>query len=197
MTGEEFTVFWNSTYPETTLLSHYLKNKYADRWFRIHSLPQSKRYANTAQEWEILLMRQNKIMTDLLGKDATFLMITGDYFSAGHHELHPLSAISSLENIHFTPLEHIDLHKLSPDEYDGGIYYRPRFSPQTWRNGKFDAALKDIANDELRVLFVSVENNCIIAPYDGGIDIILKDPETKNSYKENYKDWLSAREDGR
>jgi len=56
--------------------------------------------------------------------------------------------------------------------------------------------LRDIADDRLRTFFISSGNQAIAAPYDGGIDFILKDIETKDFYKEKYKDWLSARQDG-
>jgi len=41
-----------------------------------------------------------------------------------------------------------------------------------------------------------VDKKIIIAPYDGGVDLILKDIETRNIYKQKYSDWLSQREDG-
>lgn len=36
----------------------------------------------------------------------------------------------------------------------------------------------------------------IIAPYDGGVDIILKDVETKEYYLSKYCEWISDRVDG-
>ena len=67
MTKEQFEKFWISTFPDTLPISHLFKFDYKDRWFRIHSLPKSKRYADNENEWEILLSRQNQIINDLLG----------------------------------------------------------------------------------------------------------------------------------
>jgi hypothetical protein len=39
------------------------KRDYSDRRFRIHNLPESKRYAENDAEWKILLSRQNKTIT--------------------------------------------------------------------------------------------------------------------------------------
>jgi hypothetical protein len=36
----------------------------------------------------------------------------------------------------------------------------------------------------------------IIAPYDGGVDIIFGDKHPLSIFKEKYKNWLSKREDG-
>lgn len=196
MTAEQFNNFWNSTYPDTIPISHYFKLDYADRWFRIHSLPESKRYAEDEQEWEILLDRQNKIITELLGNNSSVLLVTGESFLEGFTELHPLEEAKSIAGITFVLLDSIDLHKLSPEQYEPGQIYRPMFSKLIWQQNKFDNLLKEIATDELRAFFISIDKECIVAPYDGGIDIILKDEETKNIYKIKYKEWLSTTQSG-
>jgi hypothetical protein len=70
------------------------------------------------------------------------------------------------------------------------------FSEQNWQPKKFDNILKDVAEGNLRAFFVSVDKELIIAPYDGGIDFILKDIKTRDFYKQKYSGWLSARQDG-
>lgn len=195
MTAKEFETFWASTYPDTILISRYFKHDYADRWFRIHSLPESKRYAEDEEEWQRLLERQNTIITDLLGSGEEFLLVTGDAEMEGYIELHPISEVNSIKDISFTLLNPVDLHKLSPEEYEDGHIYKPMFSEQTWQPNKFNDLLKDIANDELRAFFVSTRNVCIVAPYDGGIDFIVKDQQTKEALKKKYSEWLSDRDD--
>jgi len=196
MTSEQFNTFWALNFANTIPIQHYFRNDYSDRWFRIHSLPESKRYADKEEEWCILLDRQNKIITDLLGNDSKFIFVAGDYSSEGYTELHPLQEVNSIARIHFVMLDPIDLNKLSPDEYEIGQFYKPMFSEQIWQPNKFDSILKDIADDHLRAFFISVDKKLIIAPYDGGIDFILKDTKTRNVYKQKYSEWLSQREDG-
>lgn len=196
MTAEEFEKFWTSTYPHTILIPHYFKHDYVDRWFRIHSLPESKRYAEDEEEWQLLLDRQNTIITDLLGNGEEFLLVTGDAEMEGYTELHPISEVKSIQDFSFTFLTPIDLHKLNPEEYEKGHIYKPMFSEQIWQPNKFNDLLKDIANDELRAFFVSTHNNCIVAPYDGGIDFIVRDRQTKEALRKKYKEWRSDREDG-
>lgn len=196
MTSDQFNAFWALNFADTIPIQHYFRYDYTDRWFRIHSLPESKRYADNEEEWCILLDRQNKIITDLLGNDSKFILVAGDYSSEGYRELHPLQEVNSISKIPFVLLDPIDLNKLSPDEYEIGQFYKPMFSEQIWQPNKFDSILKDIADDHLRVFFISVDKKLIIAPYDGGIDIILNDPETRNIYKQKYSDWLPQRRDG-
>lgn len=196
MTAEQFEIFWSSMYPDTIPVSHFFRHAFSDRWFRIHSLPKSKRYAENKVEWNILLDRQNKIITDILGENSKVIFVTGDFYYEGYIELHPITDSKSITDMSFVSLDNIDLHKMSPDMYDQGQIYRPIFSEQIWQANKFNNLLKEIANEQLSAFFISEEKKCIIAPYDGGIDFILKDIETKKIYKEKYKDWLSARRDG-
>jgi len=191
-------VFWNSNYPETVPISHHFRHDYPTRWFRIHSLPESKRYANNEEEWSILLGRQNEIITDLLGGNSDFLLVTGEYaWDGGNTTLDaPLVEVDSVAQTPFISLDKIDLHQLSPAEYDLGTFYHPMFNKQNWMRGKFDDLLRDIANDKLRAFFISIEKELLIAPYDGGVDFVLENTTTRDHYKEKYRDWLSSRQDG-
>ena len=52
------------------------------------------------------------------------------------------------------------------------------------------------ADDEIRMLFVCPSKNRIIAPYDGGVDVIMDNKTAKDEMKIMYKHWLSDRNDG-
>jgi hypothetical protein len=124
------------------------------------------------------------------------LILTGDYHYDGHTELHPIEEVNSIKRFSFNKLENIDLNKLWPDEYDNGHVFRPMFCDSIWSPCKFDDVLRDIAVDSVRVFFLSVDKDVVIIPYDGGVDLILKDKETRDKYKSKYGDWLSKRDDG-
>jgi hypothetical protein len=197
MTVEEFKIFWESTYPDTVPIGHYFKYDYHDRWFRIHSLPDSRRYPEDEGDWEILLNRQNTILTDLLTNKLPILIVTGDHTPPeGYIELQPIEDVKSIKPLKFTRLEPIDLHLLSQDKYEKGQTYTPMFTKEIWHYDRFNEILKDVAEWNLEAFFISIDNNCIAVPYDGGMDIILKDSQTRDLYKAKYKQWLSPREDG-
>jgi hypothetical protein len=196
MTAEQFNIFWSSTYPNTVPISHYFRRDYHDRWFRIHSLPESQRYAENETEVTIILERQNKVITDLCGENSKILLVTGDYNFHGPSEPHICTVEPSYQKFSFIYTDPIDLHQLSPEEYEPEEIFRPAFTEITWNSGQQDNLLMDIANDKLRLFFISIENCVIIAPYDGGVDFVLKDTETNAFYKSKYRNWLSARQDG-
>jgi hypothetical protein len=192
MTAEEFEIFWKSTYPDTVPVAHHFRHDYSHRWFRIHSLPDSQRYPSNQEDWEILLARQNTILNDLLANESPILIVTED----DHPDLPPIDKVKSIQSFTFTRLEPIDLYLHSRKEYEKGVIYTPMFTEQIWYYDKFTELIKDIAEWKLVAFFISIENNCIVAPYDGGMDIILKDSQTRDFYKAKYERWLSPRNDG-
>ena len=197
MTKEEFHKLWTITYPDTVPISHFFKHNYSDRWFRIHSLPESKRYAYNDREWEILLKRQNEIITDLFETDTSILIVTGKYDLKGDEDINNLTDEEEVfKTYSFTQLDNIDLYELNSDSYEEGQIYRPAFAKTVWLLNQHDKLLREIANDNIRAFFVSFEKNVIVAPYDGGIDFVLKNNFTRDFYKNKYKQWLSELESG-
>lgn len=197
MTADQFDACWSDRYPEATWLPHLFRRVYSDRWFRIHSLPDSKRYAQTDAEWTTLLDRQNTLLTDLLGLGAEVVIVSGEYHFEGVDmpDYHAVS--NALISLSFTlTKQRVDLHQLEPSNYEPGAFYQSIFSEQTWQPHKFDELLQEIAEDQTRAFFISWGNACIVAPYDGGVDILLKDNATRNYYRKKYRAWLSARPDG-
>ncbi len=195
MTKEEFNTFWTTTYPKTIPISHLFKHDYSDRWFRIHSLPESKRYAESDEEWNILLTRQNEIIIDLFADNTKVFLVTGEY-NWGERTIFITDEDEVFKPYNFVRLDNIYLFEINPDEYDKEDIYRLAFAETTWTLNSHDNLLKAIANDKTRAFFVSFDKNIIVAPYDGGVDFILKDNHTRDNYKEKYKQWLSEREDG-
>lgn len=196
MTPDQFEDFWALTYPETLPIQHLLRYNYSDKWFRIHSLPHSKRYADTEEEWRNLMSRQNIAITDVLGNNSKVLLVTGDYNYNEPNAIHITEQEPDFLPFSFQRIGSIDLHKLSPDQYLKGEVHRPAFTEIVWKPHVHDNLLKSIADDKVRAFFVLLNHKAIVAPYDGGIDFILKDIETRDQYKEKYRDWLSERKDG-
>lgn len=196
MTPEQFKEFWISTYPDTLPIPHFFKHGYSDRWLRIHSLPQSKRYADTEQDWNELLLRHNTIITDILGENVEVIVVAGDYNYNEPTKEHMTEKQPSFQNFSFKQIDSINLFELSPEQYEKGQIYRPAFAETVWKPHQHDDLLRDIADDRLRAFFISPDSKAIAAPYDGGIDFILRDSATRDFYKDKYKEWLSEREDG-
>lgn len=196
MTKGDFQNLWTLNYPDTVPISYLFKHDYSNRWFRIHSLPESKRYADNEYEWEILLSRQNEIISDLFGIETPIVIVTGEYNWGDNRQIHVIDEEEIFKPYSFVRLDNIKLNNIDPEQYDEPDIYRPAFAQTIWKPNYHDKLLREIANDNTRAFFVSFDKNIIVAPYDGGLDFILKDNQTRDNYKEKYKQWLSEREDG-
>lgn len=192
MREHEFIEHWNERYPEALAINHELKWIYPDRWFRIHSLPKSKRYAESAEEYKIILDRQNQLLSDLIGEGKEVAIAFGLYKNDITNDNYEV--IKGFNE--FQKVLTIDLHKERPEEYMDGVCLDLFVKTETWKSGNRDEILKAIADDEIRAMFVSFSRECIVAPYDGGVDVLVDSTELRDRLKSNYKDWLSDRADG-
>ncbi len=179
-----FKDWWQARYGLCGPTGFSLREFYQSRWFRIHSLPDSKRYPENEKELKLLLSRQNEVATEILGERSSFFLTATLFndFSISEYEH---------EKSYFEP---------DPDFcFEGsqvGIEGTDRFSTwttnTTWSLGEFDDLITRIANDESpHMIFVSKDTGRIYAPYDGGADLILESENEKNFLKEKYSKWLS------
>jgi hypothetical protein len=177
LSQESFLAWWNQLYPETPPINYFFKQQLKSRWLRIHSLPGSKRYATTKEEWDILLHRQNTVISDLIAEN-TAIKIVVNYIA--------------IDNYLFKAFNFINIGVFKDEKAE--TVFQSFLFETTWQANTLNPMLIMIAEDEMRAFIIG--NDCLIAPYDGGMDIIFKDGYTKGLFKEKYKHWLSEREDG-
>lgn len=188
---------WDFYYPNKLPISDYLVQDFPQFRFRIHSLPKSKRYADTAAEYALLLDRHNRIITDCFGTDTSIFIVSGHYFTLSRNKKVYDPAFMLKYQFHLE--QEINLTQANPEYYDGEDeehFFRPCTVEVTWQTNQHNELLRKIADDELRAFMISFEQNIIVAPYDGGIDFIIFDEAKRNDLRNKYLDWLSSREDG-
>jgi hypothetical protein len=173
----DFISHWNAVYPETLPISHLFKWRLPDRWMRIHSLQASKRYPDNTAEWTTLLARQNALIDHLTVQASPITLVINAI-----REDSPLFHEFALENIGVF----IDR--------DAETTFQSFSAEVIWQSGCLNRVLGMIAMEEVRGFIIGPD--CLIAPYDGGVDVILKDSATRELCKEHFKAWLSKREDG-
>ncbi|NUS93934.1 MAG: hypothetical protein HOQ36_16285, partial [Nocardia sp.] len=121
-----------------------LKYAYRDRWVRFHSLPGSKRYPGTAEEYRIVLDRYNTVLDELFAGQEIYL-ITCDWSDRpepgarpdDHARRHPGAR-------HWTSVRD------DPTETDiEFVSYTHLFASRIhWRPGAVDDQLRAVADDE-------------------------------------------------
>jgi hypothetical protein len=193
MTPAEFNDYWQQHYPNSPPIGHLLRQAYEDRWFRIHTLPESKRYPETEEDYQEILRRHNMLLSDLLGENGEFVLITTGYSGtpnpAPPYPEH-LSTIGLQEHLMTSP---------TPKDYeeDDQDYWHFYMSERVWKPNSLDDLLRLVADWAIaNVLMVSIKQECIYHPYDGGADIILESGSARDLKKEQYSAWLSKHPQG-
>ena len=182
---------WNERFPNCPPLSYMFKHCLPDRWLRIHSLPESKRYPDNLQEQREVLRRFNSMLFSLIGKAST-VTICHAVFDGDNS-----SNSFSLKDLDLKLFDRIPKDSYDPEENEEPIFVNCYFAEVQIEHGDLDDIFLSVALDEIENLFVfHAESNRIFAPYDGGADIILESSETRYVYSRTFADWLSPREDG-
>lgn len=205
---EHFKQQWTRYFDNVPLITYTFKQHFAERWLRIHSLPNAKRYPDSESEWQVLLARQNQLLDELIGRNQPLYVVSGYYASTREPSSLSEQLHTSLNFKKWHSLPIIALcdgeplnQALSEPPISDILYYHARVSAQTWQPSIFEPLLRAIAQDDCRAFFVSFGNYefaepVIIAPYDGGVDLIFANRQIRDSYKIKYQAWLSEREDG-
>ncbi|GLY04269.1 hypothetical protein [Actinoplanes sp. NBRC 101535] len=181
---------WRLRWPQL-LRSFFTRRGYADRWVRFHSLPESKRYADTPLEYETILHRHNTVLKELVAQGSDLQVIT----------LEP--AFSPVPR-HRTPV----LEDLLPDAECWLVMSWPDLDPTlafmhayvsrvAWQPGRLDELLRRVADDELpRVVIAPSDLAWVYGPYDGGADVLLDTPDLRDRLRDRYSAWLSSHPGG-
>jgi hypothetical protein len=189
MTLLEFTRYWQSNFAECPPVNYLLKVKFTDKWLRIHSLPDSKRYAENDDDWNILLARQQKIFNDVFSTNDKVVLLANSFQIENDFNFDFIYKQQCLENFDWQTLPVIDVYEFTKNNVDKEEFIIPHLSNCNYELQIIEPILKAIAKDELRLFFINPKTNTIIAPYDGGVDIIYADSETRDLYEEKYEEW--------
>lgn len=181
---------WKVLYPDVPPMGHLLRRLCGERWLRVHSLPQGKRYAETDDEKAEMLLRHTTVVQRIFGKGQPIYIILAATFDPDQDEVLRVFGFRSVPEWAKDNSYKEDLH----DELEAFTFY---VAKAAWNPKDFNELFLRIANDELDpILFVSPESGAVYSPYDGGADLIFDAGEARDKAKEEYSAWLSDRGDG-
>ena len=190
-----FEIAWRERHPGCDPIGYRLRAAGSPNWVRFHSLPLSKRYAQTDEEWRILLHRQNILANAVLGDgvacwlaQACWRLRGGTIDFADTHDSFRATREHSLA-FAFSFLEDDEDEDASPWDANAAIV--------TWNEGRFDALLRDIADERAApTLWMSADTGSVFAPYDGGVDLFLADRSMVETLSARHSEWLSPHPSG-
>ena len=166
---------WEKYHKDIPRLSWHLRIHKAETWFRIHSLPESKRYPDSKDEESILLDRHNEI-APLVLQDSRKLHLHWSWKS----NLHGIAGTKT-------------------GSYEDDGVETPLYAAEvkSWSPGHYDELIRSVAHDELpAVIFMNPKTGNIYAPYDGGADIFIEESKLRKRIQSQFAMWASQFEGG-
>jgi hypothetical protein len=185
--ASRLTELWESQWPGDEPVGHLLRHNHHDRHARFHSLPESKRYATSADETAEILRRDHAILADLLAlSPSTAVHVIGQDWDAGN--------LVGGRIKRYLPGAWPWRIFADPDDYIPG---EPTPSTYFWvlpidTVEALDELLRRVADDEVRFIVTDVEMTWIFAPYDGGCDVFLPNGTIRDELEAKHPDWLPA-----
>jgi len=185
MNAEDLRVFWDKNFGLSPPIGYRLRQTYKPRWFRIHTLPDAKRYPDSENDFQEILRRHNSMIEDVLGDTSSYVLLSFE------ENLAPALDFESTELAFKVPFHELD----SNSEEEGHISIW--MYELEWRPNSLDSLLRLVALDKLSNLgIVNTAHASLCFPYDGGGDVILSKVEELMHLKNEYSDWLSKHPEG-
>ena len=168
---------WDSGWPQTSPLASSLRLSHPERWFRIHSLPESKRYAETEMETAEVIARHHAVLEALGAARDRELVVVAPRFEDSS-----------------SPSPGAWLWRVI-DEGDEETRWE-LFATEVPR-GELDPILLLVADDQCPELMILPQDlSWIVHPYDGGADIIAPTRGVRDALRSRFSAWISKRADG-
>ena len=170
---------WSRQFSDVPAAGWLLRTAFPDRWVRFHALPGSKRYAETAAERQVILQRARQLGDTLFGQERRIWLVKHiGWFARNEVEDHrPAPG-------YLMPVRSGDD---SPADLLCVAISRPSWPPK----GFADLTI-DIAEDHSRALFADLDSGRVLAPYDGGFDLISATSSERDALRETFLGWLSS-----
>lgn len=183
--ADELSARWQQNWPDVEPIGHLLRAAYPDRWVRFHSLPGSKRYAESPAEYAEILSRHRQVLGELQGGLVPQRLIAiGEDFAA-----RDLATGWSRRSL--------------PRPWPWRMVVEAEGEPPSYlwvNNGlsddELDTLLIAVADDRSRVILSTADVSWLYHPYDGGADIIAPDAVVRDALRERHSDWLSTHPSG-
>lgn len=182
----DFSKAWQRSFGETPPLGHLLRHDFSDHWTRFHALPESKRYADTKEEQAIILLRANALTTRIIGDQAQVWVVTG-YPTGATFDEKTLPVRMGMAEV----MTSVDRRQEVGNPFELTFFA----CAHDWTSNSLDGLFGQIADDQEKAILFSDETQTVLAPYDGGFDIISLQPGKIRDLETKYQSWMSRRAD--
>lgn len=187
------TRLWEERWPASPPVAQWIRDAYADRWVRFHSLAGGKRYPDSEAEDAIMLHRHETVLS-ALSPDSHVLVFRTAWTSAAL-PLPPAPVWPALRAPN--ALAPKPWRTLPPSEQLGESFTHLFFEICPWPFPALQDLLHAVAHEEIhQVILAAVDLRWLYLPYDGGADIIAPTVAIRDALRDEHADWLSEHEGG-
>lgn len=193
MDAADLTARWAGAWGDCRPVGHELRGCLQDRWVRFHSLPGSKRYADSDDEYAELMRRHLTVLGELLSRDGAgqegdLLALTASW-SGGPAPAPREAELSRAlpEAAHWTSI-------LTDDSLPGEETWTHLWVSVTRLHSRGLSRLLRLVADygTAGVIITTAELSWLYHPYDGGADVIATTAGHRDQLRSAHSDWLSA-----
>ncbi|MEV0581359.1 hypothetical protein [Nonomuraea sp. NPDC050310] len=178
---ESLTTAWRTRWGRTPI-AYQLRGWYADRWVRFHSLPGSTRYAETEDEYEIILDRHHRVLAELGAWEGLYVIAV--YLEDEEGRVSP-------DPRHPGAVPWLTIEPGSDSPFEDAV--RLYASMISFDRQALDPLLRGVADEEIiDVIIAPLDLRWLYHPYDGGADVIAPTVHDRDVLKNRHPDWLSA-----
>lgn len=181
--------WWQSQFGDIAPRGHVLRGALPEHWVRFHSLPESKRYAESEDEYREIQQRHLSVASALFSADEPLYVFRAHEAEARLRgkARHQLAGRQFRDAVAVMPTA------IGTDDEDR---FHVRALVSRWKPDFFEEAIRLLADwQEVGVSFVSPRTRNIFCPYDGGMDVFTFSiaPEALCT---RFAAWRSTRPDG-
>jgi hypothetical protein len=184
---------WAQRVGDAIPLQWHVRSHLTERWVRFHSLPDSQRYADTENEYELLLDRHHQVLAALRGADSSDLVVVHPRCDA-EGRFHAATEFRRIAK-EWALWRTFDARTFGAEVEDDpdDVYQQYAFVRRLpLAREVLDPLLRRAADDVDCFLFTNESVDWIYAPYDGGADVIARTPSDRDALRERYAEWLSS-----
>lgn len=168
-----------------------MRHVHPDRWVRFHSLPGSKRYPESDDEYAIMLDRHHTVLNELGPSDPELYVITREW----NGDSEPLARMPQLRQVD-PDARHWGSHVHDDDFPDCIVYEHEYVSIRPRTRQALDPLLRLVADEVIAgVTLAPLDLRWLYHPYDGGGDVFAPSASV-TALKAAHPDWLSTHPSG-
>jgi hypothetical protein len=178
--AQRLSQMWDLKWAGSQLIGHRLRHDHPERWVRFHSLPGSKRYADTAQERSEIVRRHRSVLDELRQDEdiSSLAVIATDYgprdLATGWTKKHLIDAWAWRSY-------------LDPDDPEIPVYF---WVTSNLNSNQLDDLLLQAADDRAHVVLTSAELDWLYYPCDGGADVVAATSIERDALRDRDPNWL-------